>query len=310
MRITIDEGGVNEGLAVVLGLSMAAAIGLLAHLLVFRPLRNAPALGKVIGSVGLMLYLQAVALLNFGSGRAPRRLRAEGADQELPRPRRDDAPLNLYLAGAAVAMGAAVWALLRFSRFGLATRAADENEKGASLLGYSPQRLAGLNWVLSATLAGIVGLCSSSAAVPLDTTGYTELVIPALGAALLGGLAVDPWPRSAELALGMFQAGMSRTHRSRVVAVVVPSGGRSRPIPLVVIVAYLFFRGDRLPIRGTVVQRGLPGAGAAPRARRRGDPGRTAPIRATATKARNTVSTANARTSPRATPSEAARIGA
>ena len=41
---------------------------------------------------------------------------------------------------------------------GCATRAADENEKGASLLGYSPQRLAGLNWVLSAVLAGIVGL--------------------------------------------------------------------------------------------------------------------------------------------------------
>ena len=66
-----------------------------------------------------------------------------GLGENMPR-------LNLYLAGAAVLMGVAVWALLRFSRFGLATRAADENEKGASLLGYSPQRLAGLNWVLSA----------------------------------------------------------------------------------------------------------------------------------------------------------------
>ena len=74
-----------------------------------------------------------------------------GLGENMPR-------LNLYLAGAAVLMGAAVWALLRFSRFGLATRAADENEKGASLLGYSPQRLAGLNWVLSAVLAGIVGV--------------------------------------------------------------------------------------------------------------------------------------------------------
>ena len=152
---------------------MAAAIGLLAHLLVFRPLRNAPALGKVIGSVGLMLYLQAVALLNYGSGgRAPEGFVPKepifnflGLGENMPR-------LNLYLAGAAVIMGVAVWALLRFSRFGLATRAADENEKGASLLGYSPQRLAGLNWVLSAVLAGIVGLLFVGSG-SLDTTGYT-----------------------------------------------------------------------------------------------------------------------------------------
>ena len=100
-----------------------------------------------------------------------------------------------------------MWALLRFSRFGLATRAADENEKGASLLGYSPQRLAGLNWVLSAFLAGIVGLLFVGSG-SLDTTGYTELVIPALGAALLGGLTSIPLATIGGLALGMFQAAM------------------------------------------------------------------------------------------------------
>ena len=123
-----------------------------------------------------------------------------GLGENMPR-------LNLYLAGAAVIMGVAVWALLRFSRFGLATRAADENEKGASLLGYSPQRLAGLNWVLSAVLAGIVG-CSSSAAARSTRPGYTQLVIPALGAALLGGLTSIPLATIGGLALGMFQAGM------------------------------------------------------------------------------------------------------
>ena len=53
--------------AAVLALLMACFIGLLAHLLVFRPLRNAPALGKVIGAVGIMLYLQSVASINFGA---------------------------------------------------------------------------------------------------------------------------------------------------------------------------------------------------------------------------------------------------
>ena len=258
--ITIQEGGTSELLAVVLALLMAAAIGLLAHLLVFRPLRNAPALGKVIGSVGLMLYLQAVALLNYGpAGRSPEGFVPKepifnflGLGENMPR-------LNLYLAGCAVIMGVAVWALLRFSRFGLATRAADENEKGASLLGYSPQRLAGLNWVLSALLAGIVGVLFVGSG-SLDTTGYTQLIIPALGAALLGGLTSIPLATIGGLALGMFQAGMVElTERSWWPTWLPPAGVREL-VPLVVIVGYLYLRGNRLPVRGTVVQRRLPRA--------------------------------------------------
>ena len=51
----------------ILALLMAAFLGLIAHFLIFRPLRNAAPLGKVVASVGLMLYLQGVALLNFGT---------------------------------------------------------------------------------------------------------------------------------------------------------------------------------------------------------------------------------------------------
>jgi branched-chain amino acid transport system permease protein len=260
VHITIQDGGTSEWVAVALGLLMAAAIGLLGHLLVFRPLRNAPALGKVIGSVGLMLYLQAVALLNFGSGgRAPEGFVPKepivnflGLGENMPR-------LNLYLAGAAVLMGLAVWALLRFSRFGLATRAADEKEKDASLLGYSPQWLAGLNWVLSAVLAGIVGLLFVGSG-SLDTTGFTELVIPALGAALLGGLTSIPLATIGGLGLGMFQAGMVELTERSWWPTWLPGAGVRELIPLVVIATYLFFRGAGLPVRGTVVQRRLPRA--------------------------------------------------
>ena len=137
VSVTVNEaGGTSQWVAVTIALAVAAMIGLLAHLLVFRPLRAAPALSKVIGAVGLTIYLQAVALVNYGSGsRAPEGFVPKepignflGLGGSMPR-------LNLYLAGSAVLMGAAVWALLRFSRFGLATRAADENEKGAVVAG-------------------------------------------------------------------------------------------------------------------------------------------------------------------------------
>ena len=188
-----------------------------------------------------------------------------GLGENMPR-------LNLYLAGCAVIMGVAVWALLRFSRFGLATRAADENEKGASLLGYSPQRLAGLNWVLSALLAGIVGLLFVGSG-SLDTTGYTQLVIPALGAALLGGLTSIPLATIGGLALGMFQAGMVElTERSLVAELAAPGRSprarparRDRRVPVP----------PRQPAPRPRHRRATPapsGAGASPRADRRRHP--------------------------------------
>ena len=103
--------------ATTLALLMACLLGLLAHLLVFRPLRNAPALGKVIGAVGIMLYLQAVASLNFGA-------EARQNPGFLPSTSGDNAfftnflglgnlpHLIVWMAGCAIVMGAAVWALL------------------------------------------------------------------------------------------------------------------------------------------------------------------------------------------------------
>ena len=49
---------------------------------------------------------------------------------------------TLWAVCIAVAIGDGLWALFKYTRFGLATRAAAGNEKGAVLLGYSPQWLA------------------------------------------------------------------------------------------------------------------------------------------------------------------------
>jgi len=43
---------------------------------------------------------------------------------------------DLMLAIIVVVITAVLWAVFRFTRFGLATRAAAENEKGAVLLGF------------------------------------------------------------------------------------------------------------------------------------------------------------------------------
>ena len=152
---------------------------------------SAPALARVVASLGLLLYLQEIVRLRFP---------VSGASVVVRRPVLPDDPVTvlgttvtqnrLILAGLVVVVAAVLAAVFRFTRFGLATRAAAGNEKGALLLGISPDRLA----------SGLLGRwprCSPALAViliepiaGLSPTTTTLLVIPALAAALLGGLRV------------------------------------------------------------------------------------------------------------------------
>ena len=63
--------GPSDGLGIwpslAIALATAVLLGLIAHVLVFRPLRNAPTLAKVVASIGLMLALQSIAAYRFGT---------------------------------------------------------------------------------------------------------------------------------------------------------------------------------------------------------------------------------------------------
>ena len=80
---TVISVGAPQTFAAAFGISIAVAaiLGGLLHLLVFRPLQHAPPLAKVVASVGAMLVLQASLLVRFGPGlhavRARARSRAE-----------------------------------------------------------------------------------------------------------------------------------------------------------------------------------------------------------------------------------------
>ena len=171
--------------ALVISVIFAALLGLILHFVVFRPLRFAPPLAKVVASVGLLIVFQAIIQLRFGGTTL------------LPQKILDDKPRHFFgdivipqnqlvLALLVIALAAILYALFRFTRFGLATRAAAENEKGAIVLGFSPDFLAGANWVLATVIVGLFGIIVSPITT-LDPISVPLLIVPALGAALLGG---------------------------------------------------------------------------------------------------------------------------
>ena len=261
VKISLASGGpVDKWLAILISLLMSVLIGAGMHYLVFKPLRNAAPLGKVIGAIGVMLYLQGVALVNFGA--------------ENPQPEPVLFPNDVFqnflgfgkplpvesLALAIVAglVGLLLWFNYKFTRFGLATRAAAGNEKGAVLLGYSPERLALSNWIIAALTAGVAGVLVGSVTGALNVVKFTTLIVPALGAALIGSLSSVPIAIAGGIGIGMLQTVVATWMSGESWFPEWLQSGATDAIPLVIIVLVLFLRGKALPVRGNIQEKRLP----------------------------------------------------
>jgi branched-chain amino acid transport system permease protein len=252
----VDLGGpMGFAPALAIALAFAVFIGLVVHLCVFRPLRDAPPLAKVVAAVGIMIVLQATATLRFGSDSrsVSSILPSSGVeifDRVIPWDR-------FILAGITVALAVALTVFYRVTTFGLATRAAAENEKGASLLGYSPDLLAGANWVLAMVLAGLVGILASPI-TSLNPASYTLFVIPALAAALVGRFSSFLVAALAGIGLGMLDQ-LVQYLDTRPATDWLPRGSRDL-VPFLVIAVAMVVRGNTLPTRGALRVGRLPGA--------------------------------------------------
>ena len=132
----------------------------------------------------------------------------------------------------------------RRPRFGLATRAAAENEKGAVVLGFSPDFLAGTNWVLSTLITGLLGIFVATSLSTIEPTVLPALIVPALTAALVGGFISFPRTTLAAFVLGMQKPliaylGVNKTWFPHSGSQAVPRrrpgladrGHRPRPVP-------------------------------------------------------------------------------
>ncbi len=246
----IDVGKVPTPVAIIAALAVGVLVGLVAQLLVFNPMRDAPPVTKLVASIGLTIVLQGIAILRFGLGF--RRTKPLLPDElvtlfgrTLPRDR-------LWLAFAVLLAGVGLWAMGRYTRFGLATRAAAESEKGALLIGLSPSRLATANWVLASAVTSLAGILVTPIA-GVNPFSYSYFVIPALAAALAGRLRFIGITCAVGLMLGSFQAMAVRITSEEQVPQFL-RGGFDTVVPLVVIIIALAVTGTSLPRRGQLTE--------------------------------------------------------
>jgi branched-chain amino acid transport system permease protein len=249
---------VSSAPAFVMTMVCMAAFGLLIELVVFRPLRHTSPLAKLAASLGLLLVLQAGATLIFAN-------KATSVPSILPSGTvtifERIVPLDRFLlAGIVIAGAALLSALYRWTRFGLATRAASENEVAAMIAGLSPTWLSCINTVLASTVAGALGVLVAPL-VTLDSQSLALQVVPALAAALLAGFTSFGIACFAGLAIGVGQSLLLYWSTQSWFPTDV-GGGPIRGLPqlfvFAVIVLALFLRGASLPGRGELVEKRLP----------------------------------------------------
>ncbi len=167
---------------------------------------------------------------------------------------------RVWFAASVIAVALLIWALTRFTRFGLNTRAASESVRGAVISGLSPERIAALNWMLSAVVCGIAGILISPI-VPLVPIQYTLFIVPALATAMLGSFEKLGPAVAGGLAIGMVQAEMLYLRAQHPW---LPGAGLAEMVPLVLILVVLVVRSKPLPSRGVILGHDL---AAAPRSR-------------------------------------------
>jgi branched-subunit amino acid ABC-type transport system permease component len=247
--------------ALVFALVLSAVLGLVVWVLVFRPLRHAPALARVVASLGLYLYLQEVVRLRFPTAGASVVTRLPVLPEDTVHLLGTGVSANrLILAGLVVGVTVLLWLTFHRTRFGLATRAAAGNEKGAVLAGISPDRVGAANWALASMLAGFAVILVEPIS-GLDAGTTSLLVVPALAAALLGGLTSFGLTVASGLGIGMLQSlilGYAVRPDTDWIPDWLPTTGLQQAVPVVLVLVALAWRGDPLPTRAAVVDRRLP----------------------------------------------------
>jgi sulfate-transporting ATPase len=235
--------------ALVLGIAFSAAIGALTHLLVMRPLRRSAPVVRVIATLGVLVSLQAIAVLRYGSipqfvpSTLPTNVLHIHGDIIISADR-------LILLGIAAVLCAALWGIYRYTLFGLGTAAVAENERTAASLGWSPDYVAVGNWTLGCGLAGLAAILIAPI-VTLQPTVMTNLILAATAAALVANFASFPIAFAAGLAIGIVQTEVNRY---------VTQPGIGQSIPFLFIIGWLVLRGQALPLRDYLLQR-LPSIG-------------------------------------------------
>ena len=242
--------------AFVITVGLAGLLGVAFYLLVMRQLRHAPLMARIAATIGLLLLLQGLAKLIYPSTTStPKSIlpteRVQIGDFGVPQDR-------FLTAGIAIVLAIVLGIIGRRTRFGRATRAVAESEKGLVLVGVSPVRVAAINWAIAFGLAALAGILLSPIA-GLDSDTLSLLIVPVFAAALCARFTSYGWAVCAALAIGAVQSVLQLYAAPGPWWTFLWTGpGRADAFPAVVVIVAMVVSGRLIPQRDVILRSPLP----------------------------------------------------
>ena len=191
-------------LAVISAIGAMALLGLVTERLVIRPILGQPAFSIVMLTIGLGYVGRGLITMIPGIGTET---------HTLPVPYKDQ---SWTLGGLVVSMEqtavivvtavlcAALYALFKYSKLGLAMQASSQNQLAAYYMGIPVKRLNGLVWALAAAVAAIAGLLLAPITFVHANMGFIGL--KAFPAAVVGGFGSLPGAIVGGLVIGSVES--------------------------------------------------------------------------------------------------------
>jgi ABC-type branched-subunit amino acid transport system ATPase component/ABC-type branched-subunit amino acid transport system permease subunit len=206
--ILMEKGTIPYWVAAIVTIVGAALIGGLVEVVIMRRFKDKPRLIVTVATIGVaqLMVLGEVWVPKWTTGNAFAPVTFDTPWQALSFKVTGFVFSGDYVAIVVVAIGmiAALGAFFRFTRTGIAMRAASENADRASLLGIPVSRISTLVWVLAAVCSAIaVFLRTPVLGLPIGTSVSTTLLLYALATAIVARMESFSTALLAGMAIGI-----------------------------------------------------------------------------------------------------------
>jgi branched-chain amino acid transport system permease protein len=193
--------GLSYWAAFFLALAMGFVFGVVVQVAIIRPVQHS-VIAVVIVTVGLFVLIDGLVTWKWG------------ADLKfMPAPFGNTvyhvgsvafSLQDLGTLGVTIVSVLLLWVLFRFTKLGLAMRAAALRPASAALVGVRVNRMLAIGWGLAAVLGAVAGLMTEPMVYQLSPTMMQAILLYAFAAAVLGGLESPAGAVIGGLLLGVF----------------------------------------------------------------------------------------------------------
>jgi branched-chain amino acid transport system permease protein len=185
LGFAVINANLSLPVAVVAGMTGAAAISAIIEKIGYEPLRNAPLVTPMLSTLGFSIILQNIATTVWGSD--PLQLPDEFLGGRITLGPISIGELQLIVIGVTIALVAIMAYIVQRTSMGRALRAVAENRDVARLLGVSGGRITLMAFMMSGALAGAAGVLIAIHYAAITPYVGVEIGLKAIAVMVIGG---------------------------------------------------------------------------------------------------------------------------